>query len=184
MHTLCLTAYPPLSGLLSLPGGGRMYVTPTLTPNQRGQVVRALRALYAEDAQRLPSNGAAVLPAASAAAAAAAANGYGSQPAAKRQRVEQQQQQQQQQQQGLGDADKLTLIVKDLMGIESVFKVKPHIHLCQLFEAYADHKLVDLKCCRFLYDGFELSSDATETPQEMGMGNDTVIACIIRQTGC
>ena len=125
MHTLYLTT-SPVPSLQSLPGGGRLYVTPTLSQQQQGQLVQALQGLYAQDTEPctvdgLPGSAAAAAAAAgqglepaaaaaaaggsgngpAAAAAAAAAADHGSKPAAKRCRagVEQPPPQQQQQQQ-------------------------------------------------------------------------------------
>lgn len=84
MHTLLLTA-TPAPGLQSLPGGGRLYVTPTLTQQQQAQLVEALQQLYAEDVPDAPvdpenrtqSIAAAAFGAGRAAAAGAAAAGRG-----------------------------------------------------------------------------------------------------------
>jgi hypothetical protein len=74
--------------------------------------------------------------------------------------------------------------VKDQMCREVHFTVKANMQLCKLFKAYADFKSLELRCCRFLFNGGQLCSDATESPQEMGMVNEDVIYCIIQQTGC
>jgi hypothetical protein len=170
--------------LQSLPGGGRLYVTTHLTHQQYGLLVRALQALYTQDTQQMQPNVHAALegPAASAASVAAAAAGCGFQPAAKRPRGEEKEQQQQQRRGS--DANKLNLVVKDQMCREVHFTVKANMQLCRLFNAYADFKSLELKCCRFLYGGRQLLSGATETPQEIGMVNDDVIDCIMVQTGC
>jgi hypothetical protein len=51
MHTVLLTT-DPVPALQHLPGGGRLYVTPTLTQQLRGQLVQALELLYADSSDK------------------------------------------------------------------------------------------------------------------------------------
>ena len=210
LHTVHLTAGAVLA-LSSLPGGGRLYVTPSLTQQQQGQLVRALVALYAHGTQPLlPSmrvaqpGPAADAPAAAAAAAAsapaapaaaavkatAAAAGCGTEPAAKRPRVLQTSQQHllQRQEQEMRDrelraaANKLKIYVQTQEGVEACFIVKRNASLGKVFKAYLEQVSLEMKHVRFCFDGEGLSEN--DTPEGVGMEDENIIDCIIFQVGC
>jgi hypothetical protein len=182
LHTLHLTA-SPVASLRSLPGGGRLYVTPTLTQQQQDKLVQALQALYTQDTEQ-PSTpdappGSAASVAAAAPVAAARAVGCGLQPAAKRPRVEQLEQEQQ----GHGSgADNLTLILKSQLGDEVRLIVEPNAPLQKVFQAYADYKSLDFSHLKPVYKGERVTK--WRTPQELGMVDNDVIDLFLDQVGC
>lgn len=179
-HALRLTT-SPVPGLQSLPGGGRLYVTPSLTQQQLSQLAQALQALYAHDTQQFSTPEALHGPAAaSTASVAAAAAGCGRQPAAKCPRVEQQRQQEQQ---SLSSgASKLTLILICQLGSQVHMSVKPSTQLHKVFNAYAECKLVPPEELRFMYKGNRVHGDSN--PLELGMVTGDVIECRLQQAGC
>ena len=177
MHTLHLTA-SPVPALQSLPGSGRLYVTPSLTQQQQDQLVRALQALYTPDPQQTQPS----MPAAPRGPAAAAAS-CDAEPAAKRPRTQQTTlQQQQQQQEPCGDASKIDIFVVDQMGVRIRFTVKRHACLGKIFEAYVEHMSIDIKAVYFIFDGSRIVPGST--PESLGMEDGDVIDCFIAQVGC
>ena len=189
MHTLCLTT-SRVASLQSLSGGGRLYVTPSLTQQQQEQLVGALQALYAQDTQQmqpstpetLPGPAASAASVAAAAAVAEAAPGRGTEPAAKRPRVEQQEQEQEQEQQQ-EQQHILNIIVKDLLGSEVHFKVRPTTCVRKVCEAYCKAKSVEFDNCRFIFDGQRLWNPHV-TVQDLEMEDGEVIDCFVKQEGC
>lgn len=175
MHTLHLTA-SPVAALQSLPGGGHLYVTPSLTQQQQGQLVAALQALYAQDPQP-PPVGAAAGPAAAPTRAAA----DGAEPAAKRACVEQPKQQRRV---PGTDAKKLSITVQDQLGRSMTFWVLPHTLLQKVCAAFAERHSLDLHEYGFWFDGERVQSYWTPEHHEVQMQDGDVIDCILQQVGC
>jgi hypothetical protein len=183
-----------VTGLQSLPSGGRLYVTPSLTQQQEGQLVQALCALYTHDTQQQqPSTppGPAAAAATEAVKAAAptpapAQAGCGTEPAAKRPRVEQQQQQQQQeeqQQKQQSDVPRVNIVVRDMLYTEVHFKVGRHVCIGKVLDAYCEKKSIDYDVCRFVFDGERLCNRFV-TVQDLRMEDGDEIRCHLQQVGC
>jgi small ubiquitin-related modifier len=199
MHTVLLTT-APVAALQHLPGGGRLYVTPTLTQQLRGQLIQALELLYADSSdngvqadaaaaqqaeagrRRTRQQAAAASPAAAAAAApkrARRGEGTG--------RTQQQPSQlsvtpplgRQQQQQCW---DKLNIIVTNQLGEEVHFRVFRGTRIASIMTAYCDKCDLDPHAMKFIFDGDCLQLENTIDDYNIEEG-DTIDAWIL-QTGC
>lgn len=175
MHTLRLTA--PCVDLQSLPGGGRLYVTPSLTHQQLGQLVRLLLALYMADPQpqRPMARVIQPRPAGAAPAESAASVGCNMEPAAKRPlaRVEQRQLQQ------LGqDAPSLILTIRHFHGGRAPvrYSIKPNMPFSTIFRDYLQQQKMAVGDV-FVRPGGTFVGEHN-TPKDMGFRDGDVIECV------
>jgi small ubiquitin-related modifier len=155
----------------------QVYVTPSLTQQQRDQLVQALTQLYTQDLQDASSHAPQLQNAKRAVKGAA-------EPLSKRAYLGQQQvQQQQQPKQALGSASEvLHVVVQDQMGSEVHFKIKQHGRLERLMQAYVELKRVDRNYVKFVFDSQKLPPSATAA--DLGMRDGDLIYIMIQQTRC
>lgn len=177
LHTLHLTT-STVPGLRRLPGGGRLYITPSLSKQHLHQLVNALEALYAEDTQdtqpqKMPGAAAAQQSSMPEPAAAMAA-------AAKRQRTDQLQQQPSQQ--SPSSVSVIRLLIRDQLGLDVQFSVKPNTKMEKVMKAYVEQKSLDFSAVKFMFDGNRLQPH--HTPKDYEMEDGEVIDCIEQHVGC
>lgn len=75
----------------------------------------------------------------------------------------------------------INLVVKDQSGGEVFFKVKTHIKLQKVIDAYCQKKSVATSSVKFLYDGTRIQP--TDTPEDLGMEDNDSIDCMIEMIG-
>jgi small ubiquitin-related modifier len=188
MHTLHLTA-SPVHGLQHLPGGGRLYVTPSLTKQQQEQLVQALKQLYIQDQQDASSSHALQPQNAKRAVKGTAAE----EPPSKRANNGQQQalgrsaqQQQQAPKQARGSPTQvyevLTVVARHQMGEELFFKIKRDTKLEHIKPKVAERWGVEVDAVVLHWDGNRLKPD--DTAADIGLEDGDTIDVFLPQTGC
>ncbi|KAL3784340.1 hypothetical protein ACHAWO_012183 [Cyclotella atomus] len=80
-----------------------------------------------------------------------------------------------------GEAEQLTIRVKDQSGEETFFKVKKHTKMSKIFNAYASRKGVDASSLRFLLDGENVEPDST--PKMLELEDQDQIDAVLEQVG-
>lgn len=79
------------------------------------------------------------------------------------------------------DVQHLNLVVRAQDGSELQFKVRFNTPLQKVFNAYATRKSLELKDCKFLYDGAILTG--SQTPEELELEDKDVIDMMVSQLG-
>jgi small ubiquitin-related modifier len=181
LHTLHLTT-STVPGLRPLPGGGRLYITPSLSKQQLHQLVNALEALYAEDTQEAQETQPRKMPGAAAAQQSSVPEPAAAEAAAAKRRRTDQLQQQPSQQSPSGNPSVIRLIIRDQLGLDVHFSVKPHTKMEKVMIAYVEQKSLDLHAVKFLFDGQRVQPH--RTPEDYRMEDGEVIDCTIESVGC
>ena len=78
-------------------------------------------------------------------------------------------------------AETLTIGIKDQSEQTMHFKIKNQTRFEKVFKSYAERKGVDLKACRFLFNGTRVKE--TATPADLEMDEGDTLDVILQQVG-
>lgn len=79
------------------------------------------------------------------------------------------------------DEDTLQLVIKDQLGEEVFFRVKPQTTMGKMFEAYAKRRGVERSVLRFMLDGKRVLD--ADTPESLELQDLDQVDCLIEQIG-